>query len=271
MAQKWGFGFKAGGSWTSIQGPLEPGETVGYQGGIHIGPQVTYKLLPKFGFYSGLAYNQAGSKYEYKGKGYFLFRSFLKDILVSGDVETKLLVEHSYVEIPLGIYYKPFKKLEVFGGVSLNILAGSTAKGTMSFNNPGKDLDFNVLLDYNYLKDKAGEVGGVFKSRVGYNYSKVIRGIKYDVPNTLGAYYFYNEEIKKKKYNTLDYGVLAGLKYYLNSALYLSLRGYWGLSDITNNSVDLKYTLDPNAPDKLPKSSDIDKNIVYQLSLGFAF
>ncbi len=272
-AQKpWGFGFKAGGNLTTIQGPLEEGESVRYQGGIHLALEAYWKALPNFGLFTGFGYNQAGAKYDFKGDGYFIFKSPIRDAVVTGQSDISLLVEHSYLEIPLGLYYKPIKKLEFVGGINANILIGSIAKGTMDFSSSRNGgIDFSVLLDYDYLKDNAGEVGGRFKNSVPYTYSKLIRGVKYDVPQTLGAYYFLEGDIDKKKYNTLDYGAFIGVKYYLNSALYFAVKGYWGLSDITNSETDIRYKLDPNNPNVLPKSDDVDKNIVYQLSLGFAF
>ncbi len=270
----WGFGFKAGGNWTTIQGPVDEGEKVNYQGGIHLGLEVSWKALPNFGVFSGFGYNQAGAKYDYDGDGYFVFRSIVKDAVVTGHTTTKLLVEHSYLEIPLGIYYKPIKKLELTGGISANILVGSIAKGNMTFTSPSNGgIDFSVLLDYDYLKDNAGEVGGrpTLKRYVPNIYSKLIRGVKYDVPQTLGAYYFLDKQVEKRKYNIFDYGGFVGIKYYLNSALYLSIKGYWGLTDITNTSTDFRYQLDPTNPNALPSSDDVDKNVIYQMSLGFAF
>jgi lipocalin len=64
--------------------------------------------------------------------------------------------------------------------------------------------------------------------------------------------------------------VQGGLSFYLNQGLFVSFKGYYGLSDITRNEADYSV-LELNDDQSLIFKSDDDRNITLQASVGFHF
>ncbi len=275
QAQKWAFGFKAGASYSSIAGPTEPNETVRFQYGIHIGPEFKLVLHPSFGLFSALEYHQGGAEYSYKGPGYFVFRHPARDAFVNGEIQKSYVVENAYIGIPIGIYAGPWKSLQIGVAITTNLLVSSTARGNMRFayiSPNGKPKNFEVKLDYNYFRDEPGQPPKrtALFTRPRTIHTTILQGIEYNVPEFLGAYYFYREK-NGRLYKTFDFGWNIWLRYYLNDAFFVGLYYYRGFVDITNNAMDLRHQLDDQHPTDLPRSSDIDRNIIYRLTVGFSF
>jgi len=265
-AQELGFGFRAGWSFSSFRGPLLNGETNNYQSGIHIGPTLALKMTDKFGFRSGFIYSQAGTDYSFKNLGYMVFINEDSRKIVMGNVDKKLIIDNTYIDIPLGAYFHVTDHIQIFGGFNLGFLVSSTAKGSLDFEFVNQQLDsYKTKLDYRYYGDEVGESSG------GTAYGPVrIGGQTYEIPEFLGAYYYY-ENKTGSVFNVLDVGVHAGVSYFLNSALYLSVRGYYGLTDVSNNEMDLSPVLNPDNLNQLQFDADKDQNISLQISLGFSF
>lgn len=266
QAQELGFGFRAGWSFASFRGPLLTGETNNYQSGIHIGPTLALKMTDKFGFQSGFIYSQAGNDYNFQNLGYMVFINDDSRKIVRGNVDKKLLIDNTYIDVPLGAYFYLTDHIQLFGGFNLGFLVSSTAKGTLDFEFVDQQLDpYQTKLDYRYYKDDVGQSSG----DIAYGPVR-IPPQTYEVPEFLGAYYYY-ENKTGPLFNVLDVGVHAGISYFLNSALYVSVRGYYGLTDVTNNEMDLSPILNPDDLNRLQFDADKDQNISLQISLGFSF
>jgi hypothetical protein len=71
-------------------------------------------------------------------------------------------------------------------------------------------------------------------------------------------------------YNSVDYGLVGGISYYISSGLYLTARVQYGLADITNNDADLsKAHVGTNG--ELIYRADKHQNFMIQASVGFSF
>lgn len=264
-AQELGFGFRAGWSYTSFNSPLLEGESNNYQSGIHIGPTIALKITDRFGLHSGLFYSQGGNEYKFKGAGFAVLINDKSRKIITGKVDKTLLIENTYIDIPLGAYFHLTDKIQVFGGINFSFLVSSSALGTFNFEGSQFPVKYQATLDHKYFKDQPGQgsestVFGPIR----------IDGQAYTVPEFQGGYYFH-ESKSNDLYNIFDFGVHAGFRFFLNGALYLSTRVYYGLSDINNNDLDLSPVLKPDEPNKLQFQADKDNNISLQISLGFAF
>ena len=90
-----------------------------------------------------------------------------------------------------------------------------------------------------------------------------------ELPKTIGAYFDYPDD-KGNVFNSLDYGLIGGVSFYMSSALYLSARIQYGLADITNNNADIAKARTGDAK-SLILQNDRDQNFVIQASVGFSF
>ncbi|MDX1686211.1 MAG: porin family protein [Saprospiraceae bacterium] len=264
IGQELGFGVKAGLTFSTITGETDPGESFGYKSGFHVGPTVTLRYTDDFGVRAELLYNQMGHKYEFEGPSYFILRDDQGErIPIKGEKSVSYNTYLSYIDIPLQVYYRFADLIEVYGGANLLILGGGTAGGSLDFQNEGlRDGPIDVQVDYNYNNDDAaGGSGGVGINRIGRR--------QFEIPNSLGAYYDFNEK-DGRAWNTLDYGLHGGFRIMFNDALYLEGRAYFGFNDVSNNDLDLRQAI-PEGEDPIQPSQDEDRNRSFTVSLGFSF
>lgn len=266
-----GFGFRAGLSMSKIDGPSELGpggealETNKFTGGFHIGAAVNFKFTDIFGLRTEFAYSQRGTNYTYDGPSYFfLGQNTLQPVTLFGNRTQTIKVSNSYLDIPITAYYK-VGYFEFFGGLNTGLLLASSAggeilfEGTTPLNNP---INFEVGLDHNYKGDEAGSASANTKDIS-------VDGRPIPVPQFLGAYY-YDTAKDKNFYKTIDFGVVAGVAYFLNDGLYLSLRYIHGLNDVDENAYD--YSLQQlNTNGTRIARADENKSRSWQISVGFSF
>ena len=215
------------------------------------------------GLRTELIYSQRGTQYTFDGPSYYLLgRNTVSSVTIRGNRKQTINLSNSYIDIPLTAYYKT-GHFEISGGLNTGVLVSSNAGGRIEFNgitpNGNALAPFEVNLNYNYKKDDPG-----------FAYEEVqqiiVDGRSYDVPERVGAYYEFSEK-DKNQYKTLDFGLTAGLAYFLNDGLYLSARYIYGLSDVDRNFYDRALSTDGTI---VPRA-DINKSRSWQFSVGFAF
>ncbi len=265
-----GFGFRAGLSIAKIDGPSELGpngeelETNKMAGGFHIGLTFNLKVTDIVGLRGEFLYSQRGNNYKYEGPSYFVLGPPNQSVTIFGKRTQEINLANSYLDIPLTAYYK-IGYFEIFGGLNTGISIGSAAGGEIIFEgiSPlGNTMaPFEIGLDYNYKKDDAGSASD---ATTNVN----VDGRIYTVPQFIGAYYDYPVK-EKNYYETLDFGLMAGVSYFLNDGLYLSARYIHGLGDVDRNVYDRSLqSLDNGNP--IPRA-DVNKSRSWQFSVGFSF
>ncbi|MBK9338203.1 MAG: outer membrane beta-barrel protein [Lewinellaceae bacterium] len=266
------YGFKTGLNFSRMDGPseistagadLESWKTLT---GFHIGLSLGYAFTDAFGVRGEVLYTKKGAKYTYDGESYRIFRYDGGSTLSTGNSRYLINVTNAYMDIPVQVYGR-WKDLEFSGGAYAGFLLQSTGEGSLSYTNGRtstlgnsiQDVEFN--LNHNYRKDKPGlgEGGDVVLPNVD--------GRVVELPKTLGAYDY--PEDKGKLYNSLDFGLTAGVAYYMSSSLFVGFRLQYGLADVTNNTADLAKSTTDNGT--LLFRDDKDRNVVMQLSVGFGF
>lgn len=267
-----GFGFRAGLSYAKIDGPSELGmngeklEINKMTSGFHIGMTLNLKVTDIMGLRAELIYSQRGNDYTYEGPSYFVLGpGTLQSATIMGTRKQTINVANSYIDIPLTAYYK-IGYFEIFGGLNTGVLIGSSAGGEIAFEgtspNGNPMAPFEIGLDYNYKKDEAG-AGSEATNDVN------VDGRIYKVPQFIGAYYEFPTK-EKSLYETLDFGLTAGIAYFLNDGLFLSVRYLHGLGDMDSNFYDRSLqSLDSNG--NLIPRADVNKSKSWQFSVGFSF
>lgn len=267
-----GFGFRAGLSFANIDGPSELGpngeelEENKMSSGFHIGMTFNLKFTDIMGLRGEAIYSQRGTDYTYEGPSYYLLgRNTLQSVTILGTRRQTINVSNSYIDIPITAYYK-IGYFEIFGGLNTGLLIGSAAGGEIEFEgiSPiGNNVaPFQVGLDYNFLKDEAGSAGETTQE-------VNVDGRKYEIPRFVGAYYEFSSK-DKSLYKSLDFGITAGVSYFLNDGLYISGRYIHGLGDIDRDFYDRSLqTLDTNGNPM--QRADINKSKSWQFSVGFTF
>ena len=135
-----GYGFRAGMSFSKIDGPSELGtngeelESNRLSSGFHIGMTINFKFSDIMGLRSELLYSQRGTKYSFEGPSYYVLgRNTLQSVNILGNRNQTTKVSNSYIDIPLTAYYK-MGHFEVSGGFNTGLLVSSTAGGNVEFN-----------------------------------------------------------------------------------------------------------------------------------------
>ncbi len=274
QAQTLTYGFKAGLSYSKIEGPLENNggtdlEVNDLANGFFVGALFRYWFTDLVGVKWELLYSQKGTDYNFSGPGYQLIPTESGSILsLTGNQSINLSISNAYLDIPILIYGK-FGKIEIEGGVNVGILASSRAQGDLAFG--GQSLsgsivnEFSTALDYRFRRDNPGEVD--FSSGTT---SIIVDGTQNIIPQSLTAYYQFTEETGKP-YKRFDVGLNVGAYYYWNQGLFLGGRFNYGLIDVTEeNGYDVsRVSLDASG-DFIPRE-DKDRNISLQFSIGFSF
>jgi len=269
--KQFGFGFRAGLSFSHFDGPSETGpngetlESWTSDKGFHIGGALTYKFTDLVGARFEFMYSQRGSGYKYDGPSYYVLgRNTLSSTTLKGTRHQIMNVNNAYFDFPIELYYK-LGKFEIFGGLNTGFLVGSSAGGTIKFegvSNGNPVEPFTLTLDHNYKNDDAG---GASIERITIN----VNGLTYMEPKTLGAYYEFAER-GKMQYQTIDLGLIGGVSYYINEGLFLSWRYVYGLGDVDRNQYDISLqTLNTNGT-HVPRA-DNNRSLSMQFSVGFSF
>ncbi len=265
--------FKVGLNAARIDGPSEMDadgnalETWRNVMGFHIGLGFGYALTDAFGLRGELVYSRRGGKYTFDGPSYRIFRHSAGDIEAQGDSRYFINLQNVYFDLPL-LAYAQWKNFEFSAGIYGGLLVQSIGEGSLIFSggrtvplgNPVADLEFN--LRHNYRKDKVG--GGDFNERV----IAQVDGRLVVLPKTMGAY-FDHPEGSAKLYQSLDYGLIGGISYYMSRSLFLGVRFQYGLADITREAGDLAKAQTNNGQQVF--RDDHDRNLLWQFSVGFGF
>jgi hypothetical protein len=272
QSDKIGYGFRAGPSYSKIKGPSEVDpdgkslEEFTNTRGFHIGVSFSYKLADQMGFRGELLFSQRGTKYSYNGPSYYLLgRNSPTSITLSGTRHQPVKVSNAFLDIPVLYYYK-LGKLELVAGINTGFLIASTGSGVTTFEgiSPfGSAVEpFDVTLDANYKKDKAGE--GSSEIQIIY-----VDGFPYAGPTTIGAYYDFpvkNENL----YKSLDFGLVFGAAFYISEGLSVGVRYVLGLGDADVNDYDVSLqSLNPDG--SFIYRTDNNKSESLQFSVGFSF
>ena len=276
FGQEWGYGFKAGLNFSTIIGDVESNaagkeiESFGTRTGFHVGGGLVAKLTDRFGIKAGILFTQKGTSYKFDGDS---FKSFVAEsgesIFTTGTQKISLDITNSYISIPIMGYAKPWRRLEFFAGLDLSFLTSSKGEGELRYKgSSAAGSSFNEyaqVLIYNYFKDDPlGAANGAGLDPISF----VIDGKSVVLDQEVGAYY---ENAKKDGnfYKIFDMGLIVGTNVYINSGLYLGFTLNYGLLDVSDNSFDFSRVKTDNQA--LISRSDSDRNIAYQLSLGFGF
>ncbi|MCS6928680.1 MAG: PorT family protein [Saprospiraceae bacterium] len=235
--------------------------------GFHLGMGFGYAFTDIFGIRGELLYSRRGAKYTFDGPSYRLFRHSAGFTEARGNSRYFINIQNVYLDLPILAYVR-WKDLELSAGLYGGVLVQSVGEGSLIFTegrtvplgNAVPDLEFN--LRHNYRKDKIG--GGDFSEKVSIR----VDGRQVELPKTMGAYFDYPEG-SSKLYNALDYGLVAGVSYYVSRSLFLSMRFQYGLADITNQRGDLAKSQTDNGQQIF--RDDYDHNLLFQFSVGFGF
>ncbi len=269
------YGFKTGLNFATIKGESELGvggaslenwaNVTGFQIGITLG----FPITDNIGIRGELMYSKKGAKYTFDGPSYRFFRNANTVKFTTGNSKYLINVNNSYIDIPVMAYAR-WKSFEISGGAYAALLVQSIGEGALTYsnaisvvppNNPVPEVKVN--LSHNYRKDAVGE------GAAGETVSVQVDAAKFDILKTQGAYYDYTED-RGNLYNSLDYGLVGGVSYFLSSALYVNVRVQYGLADLTKNEADLsKGAVGDDL--SLQYRNDNDRNFVVQASVGFSF
>ncbi|MEZ4985920.1 MAG: outer membrane beta-barrel protein [Saprospiraceae bacterium] len=263
-------GFKAGLNFNNFQtDALEPGETYSTSVGFHIGDTFIYSVTDLFGVKGEFIYNQKGVQYTYEGDSYYTL--YLRDLdapfYATGTRKSDFNVTNSYLDIPLMVYYK-IGKLELEAGVNAGILVGSRGSGAVTFSGTAQNgtpiSSFTANVDYAYYNNDRGR-----DALIAAEPFDLASGVIALRPVTVGAYYEAADN-DENKYNTIDFGLNAGLAFFISKGLYIGARLNYGLTDVTNEAQDLSQVrLLPG--NKYETRNDNDQNLSIQTSVGFRF
>jgi len=278
------YGFKTGLNFAHFTGTSEVNdagddlETWKNTTGFHIGMTFAYKFTDQFGVRGEFLYSKRGSKYNFEGQSYRIFKHSTGSVLTLGTSKYLINVNNSYLDIPI-LAYGRFGNFEISGGGYVGLLVQSGGEGSLRYSgmtalgndahiNPNNtDTELNFNLNHNYRKDDPG--AGSTKSNDEQPVIVKVDAFLSETPKTLGAYYDYTED-KGNLYKSLDFGLVGGIAYYISNALYISGRVQYGLSDITNNDADLsKARVGSNGA--LVFRDDKHQNFMIQASVGFSF
>lgn len=285
VAQGYNIGIRAGISQSKFLGPSEvnANESFGLAGGFHFGINFQWNFNSVIGLRSEILYNQNGSSYSFESNdAYYLYRPLITglravDLSSPRDEwallrdETKIELNHSfaYLELPQTVHLRISQKFELFAGAYIGFLLNPLATGTLSFGEGDlfeKPHIFVQGLDFDYNSDLPAGINNFSNSRL-----LIVNEQDVDIPGTIGAYYFFeNEEQYEQKFRSIDYGLIGGFSYYLNRGFYTSLRVQYGLNDLTRQEGDVSYQ-ELNPDRTYVFNDDDDRSFGIHLSLGFKF
>jgi hypothetical protein len=213
-------------------------------------------------------YSQKGTQYGYNGPSYFTFYTTNTGtpIYATGNRRSDISISNSYIDFPVLVYYK-IGKFELEAGANAAILVGSSGSGGITFSGStaaGSVVEtFTTGVDFAYYSNDRGLAELQGSREISLNTLSAFQ------PESIGAYYEAADN-DGNKYKTLDFGLNAGLAFFMNKGLYLGFRANIGLSDITNEEQDLSPVA--LAPGNIYQTrNDKDTNFSLQASVGFRF
>jgi hypothetical protein len=269
-AQEFSGGFKAGLNFATFNGPLETGpgdaelESFGNSINFHIGAIANVRFTDVFRMRAELLYSQKGGIINFDGPSYWLFAPSdgSAPFSLDGQRATALEITNTYLEVPIMAVAR-FKKIEFSAGLSAGFLVSSRASGEVEISGSGfTNLD-PVSLEFNYLSDKPQELNNMNSSL------EPVGGQTVFFPETLNARYQQLDD-DDNLFNTLDVGFVGGISYYLNQGLFIGARVNYSLIDITETSQDISRS-EINEDNTYVTRDDDDRNLLFQLSVGFSF
>ena len=260
------YGFKTGLNFARFDGPSETDntgkslETWKNVTGFHIGASFSHPFTDNFGLRGELLYSKRGAKYTYDGQSNTLF-NLPNGNTLTGASRYLLSINNSYLDLPV-LAYGRLGDFEFSGGGYVGLLIQSVADGSLTYQDASNNnLQFN--LRYNYRKDDPGGSDASTEK-----VAATLDGRLVELPKTIGAYYEYPED-RGHLYRSVDYGLMGGVAYYFSHSLYAGVRLQYGLADITNDRADLQRASTDNT--NLVYRADKDRNLVWQVSVGFGF
>ncbi len=266
-------GFKAGLNFSTLDGPDETdnnGEALEVNKtntGFHIGAAMRMELTDYFGLRAELLYSQKGTNLTYDGPSWWVFYPQAGNPIYSTGIRQEVIsVTNTYIDLPLMAYAR-FGRVEISGGVNAAVLLGSRGTGDLTYRGQslsGANIEsFDLALDYNYLSD---EWRGANTTE---EHLRTISGTQVGIPKNIGAYYhgFDNGE---KLFQRLDFGLNAGLSFFMSRSLFLGFRLNYGLTDITNGSQDISRAQLAADRSFIMQTQDADRNFSLQASIGFS-
>lgn len=280
LAQGLHFGIRAGINYAEYLGPKETNEKYTLNNGFHFGLNVEYAFDDIVSLKGEFMYIQNGTKQKYEGPSYYFFNIDRAShpevdpgqrVLIEDDLSLDLNVSNAYVGIPITAHFRTLDKWDIYGGAYVNFMVSSIGQGILEFG--GTDTltinhQFQQGLDHNYRSD----IGGP-SDFPAYTNNRPILLISDDfdtfTQSIAGSYYQFPEKTANA-FRGIDYGVVAGVNYFLNPGLYLGLRAELGLRDITDNRMDRSLGA-INADESLIFRDDYDRHFGLNLSLGFRF
>lgn len=264
-------GFKAGLNFSNFDGPVEnESESFNVNTGFHIGATIMYSFTDAIGVKGELMYSQKGTQYTYKGDSYFTFYTSGANegipIYATGERSMDISISNTYLDVPVMVYAR-VGKFEFEAGVNAGVLISSRGSGGVKFSGSslaGSRIDeFTSAIDYAYFSNERGFDALISREDI------TINTLGAHQPTNINAYYEAADS-DENKYNALDFGLNAGILFFMNKGLYLGLRGNLGLTDITNEAQDLALGALKQGGGYTTRN-DEDKNVSLQASVGFRF
>lgn len=269
--QKISGGFKSGLNFSTLRGPSEIDdngqelEDFKTNTGFHIGAAFKLALTDYFGFRAELLYSQKGMDYNYEGPSYWTFTNTTTPEYSVGTRISMISISNSYLDLPLMAYIR-VGRIELSGGINASVLLGSSGTGELTYSGTtltGFSINaFELALDYNYLRD-------VYQGFNTFENHRIpVGNTTLEVPKNIGAY-FAGADNEEELFRRTDFGLNAGISFFLNKGLYLGFRANFGMTDITKTAQDIaRFKLDDE--NNLIFREDDDKNLSFQASIGFS-
>lgn len=271
-AQQFSGGFKAGLNFSTFNGPSEIDdngqelEDFRTNTGFHIGAAFKLGLTDYFGFRMELLYSQKGMDYTYEGPSYWTFTNTPSPVYTVGNRVSIISISNSYLDLPLMAYVR-IGRVELSGGINAALLLGSTGTGDLTYSGgttlSGASVEtFTLALDYNYFRDRYRGFN-TFE-----NHMLPVGNTVLEVPKNIGAYWD-GADNGEDLFRRTDFGLNAGISFFLNKGLYLGFRANVGLTDVTKVEQDIaRFKLAED--NSLIFRDDDDRNLSFQASIGFS-
>ncbi len=273
-AQRFSGGFKAGYNINFIDAPKlmsragDELESFSNGNGFHVGAIVNYEINSYFGLRTNLLYTQRGVISNYVSgddDSYLVLRAADGSIdLALGSKDINISVNNSYLEIPL-LVYGEYKNFELAFGPSFGLMVTSGATGSINFSGEWRreEVDISSNINHKYYSNRAGS----YVQTEAHSFSSGFDTRFF--PLSHSAYYEFNRK-DGSLYRAVNFGLTAELNYFFNKGLFLGLGYYYGLNDVTRNSMDLDINA-LNQSGQLQTRNDEDKLSSLRISVGFKF
>lgn len=268
------FGVRAGINYSRFSGELEINESYSFASGFHFGFNYTYQFTPVIGLRAELLYLQKGTKRDFEDDNAFnvVIPISTPRFVEEGKVDFFINYSHTYFSIPITAMIQVTPKLELFGGVSVDMMFGPAGAGTMYFESIDRpdQIRYEIQYDHNYKKDQAGGLPNALFSNPQFT-SLIINGEAEDIVRIRGAYFDNTAaELQQlgKKFNFWNSSVILGFNVFVNRGFYIGLRGELGLTDVTNDRMDFSLKELDGENNLIPRA---DRDITQNLSLSFGF